>query len=238
MTDVPKIALILAGGKGTRLRPLTDNTPKSLVDLNGQPIMQYNIDLCKRHGVTDIILSVGHMKEQIKEYYGDGSNHGLRITYVEEDEPLGTAGCLRLLKDRLNEPFLMMNADELKDINLKEMFRIHKEAGVKGTLSLTQVEDPTQFGVVVLENDKIVGFVEKPSREEAPSNLISAGLYILEPSVIDMLPEGFCMVEKDLFPRLAKESDLAGHPFSGQWFNTDSMDRLDRAKAGWQGFKN
>ncbi|MDD9954059.1 MAG: sugar phosphate nucleotidyltransferase [Candidatus Woesearchaeota archaeon] len=229
---VPDKAVILAGGKGTRLSPLTDTTPKSLIDLNGQPIMQYNVDLCRRHGVQHIILSVGHMREQIIEHYKKEKD----TSYIEEEHPLGTGGPLKLLKEQLTNTFLLMNSDELKDINLKAMYQFHLEHGAKATLALTTVEDPSSYGVVIMDGHKIEGFIEKPKKEDAPSNLISAGLYIIEPDVIDLLPEGFSMVERDLFPKLAQQGVLFGYPFPGQWFGTDTKERLEAAKNGWQGF--
>lgn len=234
--DVPAKAVILAGGRGTRLQPVTKHTPKSLIELNKQPILQYNIDLCKRYGITDIILSIGHLGDQIKEYYGDGSAHGIRITYVEESEPLGTAGPLRKIKHKLTETFILMNGDELKDINLRKIHRFHVEQGGRATIALTTVEDPSAYGVALMDGAKIVRFVEKPPRGDEPSKLINAGLYILEPEVIDLLPEGFSMMEQDVFPKLAKDQDLYGYPFSGQWFDTGTTERLDNARKHWEGF--
>ena len=234
--SVPNTAVILAGGKGTRLRPLTDKLPKSLVPLNGKPIVEYNIDLCKRYGIKNIILSVGHMANQIKDYYGDGSNFGVNISYVEEDEPLGTAGCLHLLKNRIHETFILMNGDELKDINLIKMYREHLEHNAKATIALTTVDDPSLYGVALLDGNKIVRFIEKPKKEDAPSKLINSGLYILEPGVIKIIPDGFSMIETDVFPKYAKEGMLYGYPFSGQWYDTGSPERLATASKEWKGF--
>ena len=233
---VPTVAVILAGGKGTRLQPLTDRLPKSLVDLNGRPIVQYNIDLCARHGIREIILCVGHLKEQIIAYYGDGSRHGVRITYLEENQPLGTAGCLRSLRGRVNETFIVMNGDELKDINLQQLYEAHLDAGARATIALTTVDDPSAYGVALLDGTRIVRFVEKPRKEDAPSKLINAGLYLLEPDVLDLIPSGFAMLEHDVFPKLAKEGSLHGYPFAGQWFDTGTLERYERAKREWRGF--
>lgn len=232
----PSTAVILAGGKGTRLKPLTDHTPKPLIEIKGRPILDYNIDLCRRFGITDIILSVGHLGEKIKEHYGDGTRHGVRISYIEEKEPLGTAGPLRMLRGKLTETFVLMNADELKDVSLLKMYRVHLDHGSTATIALTTVEDPSAYGVAVLDGNKIVGFVEKPKRNQAPSNLINSGLYMLEPSVIDLVPEGYAMMETDVFPKLAKEGTLYGYPFSGQWFDTGTKERLERVRRNWKGF--
>jgi mannose-1-phosphate guanylyltransferase len=237
-SNVPITAVILAGGKGTRLKPLTDKAPKSLVEVNGLPIIQYNIDLCRKHGIKNIILSVGYMREQIMKYYGDGSKFGVNITYIEEKEPLGTAGPLRLLKGKLTETFVVMNGDELKDVNLLKMYQAHIENNAKATVALTTIDDPSMFGVVLMDGQRIVRFVEKPKKEDAPSKLINAGIYILEPEVLKYIPEGYAMWELDVFPKLAKEGQLYGYPFSGQWFDTGTIEKLQFAAKQWRGFSN
>jgi len=236
--SAPIAAVILAGGKGTRLKPLTDKLPKSLVPVNSKPILQYNIDLCKRYNIKNIIISVGHMAEQIMDHYGDGSKFGVNITYVHEKEPMGTAGPLRMIKEKLNGTFVLMNADELKDINLAKMFQAHLENGGKATIALTTVEDPSAYGVAMMDGNKIVRFVEKPKKDEAPSKLINAGLYLLEPEIISLIPEGYAMMEFDVFPKLAKDSLLFGYPFSGQWFDIGTPERLQKAAKEWKGFQN
>ena len=234
--SIPSTAVILAGGKGSRLKPLTDKMPKALVPVNGKPIVQYNIELCKRFGVKNIILSVGHMADQIKERFGDGSALGVNISYIEEKEPMGTAGPLRLLKNRLTETFILMNGDEIKDVNLIKMYRVHLEHYARATIALTTVEDPSAYGVAMLDGNRILRFIEKPKKEDAPSKLINAGLYMLEPDVLDLIPSGFAMLEHDVFPKLAKEGSLHGYPFAGQWFDTGTLERYERAKREWRGF--
>lgn len=233
--DRPKKALILAGGKGKRLQPLTSKIPKPLVKLNGKPIIEYTIDLLKKYNIKDILISVGYMKEKIKNYFGDGSKFGIKITYIEEEFPLGTAGPLALAKPYLTETFVMCNADELKDIDLVDMYLFHRNSHGLGTIALTTVTDPSSYGVALLNGNKIVTFVEKPAKEKAPSNLINSGLYILEPEVIKYVPEGFAMVENDVFPKLARDEKLYGYPFSGQWFPTDTPERIKTAEKEWKG---
>jgi NDP-sugar pyrophosphorylase family protein len=229
-------AVVMAGGFGTRMKELTKGTPKPMLPLKGKPILEYTIDMCKLYGITDIAISVYYLGDQIKAYFGDGSRFGVNITYFEEPEPLGTAGVLRLYKDWLNEPFVMCNADELKDIDLHDMYRAHVASGALATDALTAVEDPSQYGVVALTGNRIDKFVEKPKLEEAPSNLINAGLYIIEPEVVAMIPEGFCMIEKAIFPVLAEKGKLYGFQFAGQWYDTGTPERYATAEAGWQGF--
>ena len=232
-TQIPKKAVILAGGKGTRLKPLTDSLPKALLDVHGRTLTEHLFDLLKKYGIREVILSVGYLKEKIKEYFGDGSKFGMSISYVEEDEPLGTAGPLKLAKDLLTESFIVSNGDELKKINIPRMFRLHKRKNALATIALTTVNDPSQYGVARLSGSQILEFVEKPKKEEAPSNLINAGFYILEPEVIDLIPKGFAMLEKDVFPQLARQGKLRGFPFGSQWFDTGNMERYENAKKKW-----
>ncbi len=231
----PRKALILAGGQGTRLRPITHEIPKPLVPLHDKPILQHAIDLFKKYGITEILLSVGYKAEKIKEYFGNGKRFGVTITYLEETEPLGTAGPLNLAREHLTDTFMMCNADELKNIDLHEMYLFHKENGAKATLALTTVADPSQYGVAKLTGNKILEFIEKPAQGTAPSNLINAGLYVLEPSVFDVVPKGAGSMERDVFPKIAQEGKLFGFPFSGQWFDTGTLERYEEAMQKWQG---
>lgn len=233
-TTHPKKAFILAGGKGTRLKPITHEIPKPLVPLHDKPILQHCIDLMKRHGITEIILAIGFKGDKIKEYFGNGKKFGVNITYVEEKEPLGTAGPLRLAKELLTETFVMCNADELKNIDLDDMYLFHKEKGGLGTIALTTVEDPYNYGVAKLEGNRIIEFIEKPQKGKEPSKLINSGLYILEPKVIEYVPNGFSMIEKDVFPKIAKEGRLFGYPFSGQWFDIGNMEKYEKAINEWK----
>lgn len=231
---MPKTALILAGGRGVRLQPITHELPKPLLPLHDKPLLQHILDLFRRHGIKNIIISVGYKGEKIKEAFGNGKRLGMNISYVEEDKPLGTAGPLRLARPFLAETFIACNADELKDIDLADMYMTHKEQGATATVALTTVEDPSAYGVARLQGNRILEFVEKPRREKAPSNLINAGLYIMEPEIIDHIPEGFAMLEKDVFPKLAAQGRLFGYPFSGQWFDTGTLERYERAIKEWK----
>ncbi|MCK4531993.1 MAG: nucleotidyltransferase family protein, partial [Candidatus Aenigmarchaeota archaeon] len=156
----------------------------------------------------------------------------------EEQKALGTGGPLRLAKDKLTKTFIVSNGDELKNINIMEMYEAHKKNRALVTIALTTVNDPSQYGVARLEGNRIVEFVEKPKKDKAPSNLINAGFYILEPEVTEMIPEGKCSLEKQIFPKLAKMGRLFGFPFSGQWFDTGNLDRYERALKEWKGIKS
>ena len=227
-------AIILAGGKGTRLRPLTYEIPKALLPVHGKTLTEHLFDLFKRHGIIEVFISIGYLSEKIKNHFKDGKEFGVNITYLEENEPLGTAGPLKLAKSELTESFLVSNGDELKDINLDEMYEQHKQNKALVTIALTKVEDPSQYGVAKLDGEKILEFVEKPKKENAPSNLINSGLYIIEPEVIDMVSDGFIMLEKAVFPKLAEQGRLFGYAFSGQWFDTGNMERYDKALKEWK----
>lgn len=231
---VPKTAVILAGGKGTRLRPLTYEIPKALIPIHGKTLTEHIFDLFKKHDVKNIVLAVGHMKEKIKHHFGDGVRFGVNLQYIEENEPLGTAGPLKLGKSLLRETFIASNGDELKDIDIFEMYELHKQKRALATIALTTVEDPSRYGVARLSGSRILEFVEKPAKEKAPSNLINSGFYILEPEVIDMIPDGFAMLEKEVFPKLAAQGRLYGYPFSGQWFDTGDIERYERAIKEWK----
>ena len=234
-TDLPSKAVLLVGGKGTRLRPLTYKTPKALLEVNGKTVIEHIFDLLKKFEIRDIILCVGYLKEKIKEYLGDGSKFGVNITYVEEEEPLGTAGPLKLAKKYLDSSFIASNGDELKNINIARMFRLHKRKNALATVALTTVKDPSEYGVAKLDGSRILEFIEKPKPENAPSNLINAGFYILNPKIIDMIPDGFSMIETDVFPQLAKKGRLRGFPFQGQWFDIGNLERYEIAKERWTG---
>ena len=233
----PKVAVLLLGGKGTRFRPITYELPKALLPIQGKTVPEHLIDLFKKYGITKFIFSIGYKSDKIKEYYGNGIKYGVEIIYVEEKEPLGSAGALKPAKEQLTETFILTNGDELKDINLEDMYLFHKEHNALITVALTGVEDPSAYGVAKLEGNKILQFVEKPKKEEAPSKLINSGLSIWEPAALDIIPKGFSMYEKDVFPKVAKDGKLYGYYFSGQWFDTGTPERYEKALKEWKGLE-
>ena len=232
----PKKAVLLLGGKGTRFRPITYELPKALLPIKGKTVPEHLIDLFKHYSITDLIFCIGYKADKIMEYYGDGSRYGVKITYVVEDEPLGSAGAVKLASKYLDGPFIVTNGDELKDIDLEEMYHFHKKSGGLVTAALTTVEDPSAYGVAKLEGTKILQFVEKPKKEDAPSNCINSGLAIWEPEVLKYIGNGFQMYEQAVFPKLAKEKKLYGYVFSGQWFDTGTPERYETAIRKWKGF--
>ena len=235
--NVPNKAVILAGGKGARLRPLTYEIPKALIPVQGKALTEHLLDLFRRYEIREIFLAVGHMNDKIKSHFGDGSKFGVHIHYIEEDESLGTAGTVRLGRSSLDETFIVSNADELKDIDIPSMYRLHKENSALITIALTTASDPSQYGVARLNGSRIMEFVEKPMAREAQSNLINSGFYIMEPQVISMIGKGFAMFEKDIFPKVAELGKLYGFPFSGQWLDTRDMAHYEKAINEWRGLK-
>ena len=159
------------------------------------------------------------------------------ISYIEEKEELGTAGCLNLVKEKINEPFLMFNGDVLADIDLGDFMVFHQENKSLATIALTPVDDPSRFGVARLKGNMILEFVEKPKKGKEPSKLINAGVYLLEPDVLEYVPKGFAMMERDVFPKLAAEGKLTGYSFTGQWFDTVTVEAYERAIKNWKGTK-
>ncbi len=228
-------AIILCSGEGQRLRPLTYELAKPMLGVQGKPVLEHIVELLKEYGVHEIFISVYHLKNQIKNYFRNGEKFGVSISYIDEDSLSGTAGPIKKISSELSETFLVLNGDELKDIDLHEMYKFHKENKAKGTIALIEVEDPSSYGVAKLEGNKIIEFIEKPKKEEAPSNFINSGLYIFEPEILQHIPEGFSMLEKDIFPKIANNNQLYGYKFKGQWFDTGTLERYENAIKNWKG---
>ncbi|HLC51998.1 MAG TPA: HAD-IIB family hydrolase [Candidatus Nanoarchaeia archaeon] len=222
-------AIILAGGLGTRLRPLTDETPKPLLPLHGKPIVQHTIEYLKQHGIKNIILSVGFRGDKIMEYFGGGERIGVNISYVFEDEPLGTGGAVKKAAANLTSPFVLTWGDELKDINYTALIQAFNKNKTKVAMTLTKRYDVTNFGVAKLNGNQVEYFVEKPKPEDAPSNLINAGAFVIDPSCLEMLPEGKSSMERDCFEKLAVLGEISAYIHEGQWFPTDNLERYTNA---------
>jgi mannose-1-phosphate guanylyltransferase len=231
-------ALVLAGGEGTRLRPLTSTIPKPVVPLAGKPFIVYMLEWLRSHGVTEIILACGFMADDVRAVLGDGAALGLRLVYVEEPRPLGTGGALKFAQDVLRERFLMLNGDVLTDMDLTAALAQHEATGARATLSLVQVADPSAYGLVVLRDDGSVrAFVEKPGKRAGGAgngaggpDLINAGIYVLERDVLQYIsPAGtVSSIERDVFPRLVGEG-LFGHVATGYWLDIGTPERYLKA---------
>lgn len=207
-------AIVLAGGLGTRLLPLTERLPKPMMPLANRPMLAYVLSLLGRHGFDQVFTNPCHPAEAICRYFEDGARFGLSLTYAPEQEPIGTAGSVRRMAgDPGEETLLVIGGDDLSDIDLGELLARHRRAGAAATLALTKVEDTSHVGVAVTdERGRILSFQEKPSPEEAISDLANTGIYLLERRVLDYIPEGrFCDFARDVFPRLLED----GVPFFG-----------------------
>lgn len=228
-------AYILAGGKGMKLRPITYEIPSAMVPIKGKPILEHQIEVLRKNDIREIIIAIGHLGEKIKEYFGSGNGMGVDIKYIEEEKPLGTAGGLKLARPLLNETFLMIYGDNLFNFDLEDFYAFHLENKSTATIALTTVDDPWNYGVISLKGNKIVKFSEKPKKAKAETNLISTGIYLLEPGIIDLVPKGPASIEKDVFMKLADQGNLCGYSFSGQWFDIYTPDKYEKAIKGWQG---
>ena len=229
-------AYILAGGKGERLKPLTIDTPKPLLPVKGKPILEWNIERLKEFGAEKIVIGIGHLGEKIEAHLGSGERLGVEIKYMKEEIPLGTGGAVKHASELLGERFFMINGDNLADFDYSAMTKVHEENRAEATIALYEVEDVSSFGVARMDAGKIVEFVEKPEEKDAPSKLINAGAYVLEKRTLSLMPNGFCLIEKELFPRLAAHGKLYGYRHRGQWFPTDTMERYEKVEAEWKGF--
>jgi mannose-1-phosphate guanylyltransferase len=213
-------AVILAGGEGTRLRPLTTLVAKPVVTLVDRPFIVYMLQWLRRHGADDVILCCGFGAEGVRAVLGDGSRYGVRLRYVEESVPLGTAGPLLLARELLEERFLVCNGDVLTDIDLSAQLRAHADTGARATLALVEVEDPSAYGLVRCDSDgAVVEFIEKPTGAISAPALISAGAYVLEHSVLEEIEPGRAVsIEHEVWPRLVGHG-LYGHHARGYWLD-------------------
>ena len=215
-------AIILAGGFGTRLRPLSCTRPKLLFPLANQPILDWTVKALAENGVDTVVLAVNYMAEAIVRHMG-ASKYGVSIIYSREERPLGTGGPIKRAEHILgrDEPFLAMNGDVVCEVDYRRMVEYHTDREAVATVALVEVERPERFGVAQLdEEDRIVRFVEKPKPEAAPSRLVNAGIYALSPEIFDYIPPGRPVsIEREVFPRLAERGLLYGYRVSGPWID-------------------
>jgi mannose-1-phosphate guanylyltransferase len=212
--------VILVGGEGKRLRPLTSTVPKPVVPLVDRPFISFMLEWLRQHGIDDVIMSCGFLATSVRNVLGDGSQLGIRLRFVEEPDPRGTAGALKFAEPMLDERLLMLNGDVLTDIDLSEQIAQHERTGALATLALVPVADPTAYGLVHLEADHSVrDFVEKPSSDRVDTNLISAGAYVLERAVLELIPpERSVSIEREVWPLLVGKG-LFGFPSDSYWLD-------------------
>ncbi len=221
-------AVILVGGEGTRLRPLTSAIPKAIVPILNRPFLEHLLDYLKRHGVSDAILAMGYLPDPIRDCLGDGSQLGVHLTYLVEESPLGTAGAVKNAESYLDGSFIVFNGDIVTDIDLTAMVNRHKEVKPKVSIALTPVDNPTIYGVVETDAAGMVQrFVEKPSWDKITTNTINAGIYILEPEVLAHVPSSTrSMFENYLFPRLLEMGEpLLGYPSDAYWIDIGTPEK-------------
>ena len=229
-------AVIMAGGKGTRLRPLTSNQPKPMISIANKPCMEHIVNLLKRHGFEEVVTTLGFMPEVIGDYFGDGSDWGVKMSHSIEEEPMGTAGSVKLAENELTERFIVVSGDALTDADLSKAVEFHEKSGAEATLVLQEVDDPSEFGIVVVDDDgKVERFLEKPDPEEVFSYTANTGIYVLEPEILEEIPadEEYDFAD-DLFPKLLDE----GRPVYGYvtekpyWEDIGNIDQyLDAQRA-------
>ncbi|CAN5722871.1 hypothetical protein BH24ACT22_BH24ACT22_05050 [soil metagenome] len=229
-------AVIMAGGKGTRLRPLTSNQPKPMISIVNKPCMEHIVNLLKRHGIEEIVTTLGFMPEAIEDYFGDGSGWDVRMEHSTEEEPMGTAGSVKLAENKLTERFVVVSGDALTDADVGKAVEFHEKSGAEATLVLQQVDDPSEFGIVVVGDDgRVERFLEKPDPEEIFSYTANTGIYVLEPSILNEVPSGeeYDFAD-DLFPKLLDE----GRPVYGYvtdkayWEDIGNIDQYLDAQRG------
>src|ERR1700744_1060618 len=228
-------AVVMAGGEGTRLRPMTANQPKPLLPVANRPIMEHVLRLLRRHGFSDTVGTVQFLAALVRNYFGDGEDFGMKLQYATEEMPLGTAGSVKNAEDALrDEPFLVISGDALTDIDLTAMVRFHKEQGALVTVGLTRVPDPLEFGIVIADEDgRIQRFLEKPTWGQVFSDTVNTGIYVMEPEVLAEVPPGESVDwSADVFPALLKRgAPLFGYISGGYWEDVGTHESYLKAQA-------
>lgn len=224
-------AVILAGGQGIKLRPLTYEIPKSLLPVKSRPVLEYLVDKIKKADMKEIILCLGYLGEKIKEHFGDGLRFGVRINYLVEKEPLGTGGALFHLKKMIKEEnFLMVYGDILTKLDLKDLINFHFEQKTVATVALTLVKDPKFYGQIKLHGNRVVSIRSSLKKDEEKSNLVNAGLYVFNREIFNYLPKNkkkFSL--DDVLAKLIDEKKLAGFVFEDQWFDLGTPQNYEEA---------
>ncbi len=222
----------MAGGEGTRLRPLTSNQPKPMVPIVGKPCMEHILELLRAHGLNDVIVTLAFMPQAIRSYFGTGESLGMSIEYSVEELPLGTAGSVRLASDALDDTFLVISGDALCDVDLGALIDFHREKGAAVTIGLKSVDNPLEFGIVVTDEEgRVERFLEKPSWGQVFSDTINTGIYVLEPEVLKHIPSDRPHdFSKELFPLLLEMGrPIYGFVLDGYWQDIGNLDQYRQA---------
>jgi mannose-1-phosphate guanylyltransferase/phosphomannomutase len=228
-------AVVMAGGEGTRLRPMTANQPKPMLPVVNRPIMEHVLRLLRRHGLTETVVTVQFLASIVRNYFGDGEDFGMSLQYATEETPLGTAGSVKNAEDALrDEPFLVISGDALTDIDLSDLIKIHKDNNALVTVALARVPDPLEFGIVIVDDDgKIQRFLEKPTWGQVFSDTVNTGIYVMEPEVLAHVPAGQVVDwSADVFPKLLENgAPLYGWIADGYWEDVGSLESYVKAQA-------
>ncbi|HEY1740030.1 MAG TPA: NDP-sugar synthase [Acidimicrobiia bacterium] len=225
-------AVVLVGGEGTRLRPLTYGVPKPLLPIANVPFLERQLTWLAAHGVDEVILSMGYLPDAFREHFPNDRFGDVRLRYAVEEKPLGTAGGIRFAADGIDERFVVCNSDVLTQLDLGAMLDFHGERGAEASIYLCQVDDPSAFGVVPTRTDgEVVGFIEKPTHGDAPTNWINAGIYIMEPAVLERIPTRVNVsIEREIFPRMVQtRGALYGYQYDGYWLDIGTPESYLRA---------
>src|SRR3954451_6384141 len=220
-------AVIMAGGEGSRLRPLTSNQPKPMMPLANLPMMEHIVSLLRRHGFDEIVVTLAFLPNAIRNYFGDGSEFGVRMVYATEESPLGTAGSVRNAMEHLTERFLVISGDVLTDIDLTALVKFHEEKGAMATIGLAHVENPLEFGIVITHEDgSIERFLEKPTWGQDFSDTINTGIFVLEPEIFDYIaPDRPVDFSGEVFPALLSEGKpMYGSGAEGYWEDVGTLE--------------
>jgi len=225
--------MILAAGEGTRLRPLTLNTPKVMLPIAGKPLLEYILDLLRFYSITEVAINLHHLPKVVMDWLGNGDKFGIRVTYSVEDPILGTAGALTKLRDFFDDTFVVIYGDMLTNLNISSLVEFHQVKGALTTVTLFEVEDPSSYGIVEIDSEhRILRFMEKPEPGTTSSNLANAGIYVLQAEVIDYIPsETFYDFGYDLFPALLSQgARLFGYVTTDCILDTGTMENYRRAE--------
>lgn len=227
-------AVVMAGGEGSRLRPLTVGRPKPMVPIVNKSVMAHMLDLLKSHGITEVIVTLRYMAFAIQDYFESGSSLGMDLQYVVEETPLGTAGSVKNAAQFFDDTFLVVSGDALTDFNLQEIVRAHKESGAAATLTLARVANPLEYGVIMTDDEgRVTQFLEKPSWGEVISDTVNTGIYVLEPEVLDLIPDNTLYdFSMQLFPRMMEKGmPLNGYVAEGYWCDVGNINEYWRANS-------
>lgn len=223
-------AIILAGGRGTQLRPYTYEIPKPMLPVKGTPILEHLIKQLKKHNVTDIIIAISYLGEKIKTYFGNGEQFGVKIQYSEEDENLLTGGAVKKVKDKIgNETFLVIHGDILTDFSYTDFIEFHQKEDALASVALTSMTEPREFGQFNLHGTKLVGFYPNTSTPGVKSHLIHSGIYAFSPQIFNYFPKKSKFALEDVIQDLVNQQKVSGFVFSGKWYDVGNPDNYEKA---------